>query len=147
MSPPPEITAEATTTPDPSADVTVTLAPNAEITSTLDHATPPPASTETAAHSFAIEQDTSLHLCPSRHRNPNDPYPHNGPHPPPPPPPAPLSDILAGFAKGVLRHIACSTSPICTISRISDKYDPPWGVFYRFDCDGQGGLEDVYETG
>jgi hypothetical protein len=148
MSPPPEIAAEASTlidtaiisTPEPASDIAVPA--NPEITSTLDHATPsPPSKNETAILYLALKGENPLpHHCPNRYRNPDTPYP-----PDCPPPREPARTILAGLAKDVLRHIACSTSPICTISRINDKYEKPWDIFARFQCDGKGGWEP--ETG
>jgi hypothetical protein len=147
----PEMATEArtpalTSTPDPASDVTLPL--NPEITSTLDlpttttttttTTTPPPSGTDTAVLSLAINEPALPRLCPRRHADLNAPYPADCP---PPPAHTPAPTILTGLAKDIFRHIACSTSPICTISRISDKYEPSWDIFARFRCDGKGGWE------
>jgi hypothetical protein len=138
---PPELASEVTisvstatiSTPEPALDIAMPL--NPEITSTLDHPTTP-TQTSSAVLSLAIKEDVFPRLCPSR-CNPNNPNrPSNCPLPPPH---EPAIDILAGWAKGVFRHIACSTSPMCTIARISDKYEQPRDIFARFRCDGKGG--------
>lgn len=144
MSPSLEMAAEASTlidtaiisTPEPASDIAVSTSP--ETTSTLYHT--PPSETEPAILYLAIKETKPRgRLCPPN-RHPYPPY-----CPPPPPPPEPTLTILAGFAKHLFRHIACSTSPICTISRISDKYEDPEDIFARFQCDGKGGWEP--ETG
>lgn len=93
------------------------VAGNPEIASILDTITSrtAPAQTETTAISLPVKAN--------------------------PLPPEPALTILASLAKDLLHHIACSTSPICTISRISDKYEQPWDIFARFQCDGKGGWE------
>ncbi|RAO65749.1 uncharacterized protein BHQ10_001761 [Talaromyces amestolkiae] len=131
-SPPPEIAAEALTpnmsTPVPAPDVKTPVQPE---TASSFNAT-------TAALSLAIKPPPLPRLCPNRHRQPNTPYP---PDCPLPSPPKPALTILADLTQEIFRHIACSTSPICTISRISDKYEHPGDIFARFQCDGKGGWE------
>ncbi|GAM41674.1 hypothetical protein TCE0_042f14974 [Talaromyces pinophilus] len=148
MSPPLEIAAEASTpvsestsTPDLASDIAEGADPE-----TLDHptTTPPPSEIETEpAIVYLAIKENNLPLGGLCASNPNTPYPPDCP--PPPSPREPALTILTGLAKDILRHIACSTSPICTVSRISDKYENPADIFARFQCDGKGGWRP--ETG
>ncbi|KUL91363.1 hypothetical protein ZTR_01817 [Talaromyces verruculosus] len=153
MSPPLEVAAEvstpvseSTSTPDLASGIVVGADPEILDHPTTTTTTPPPSEPEPepepAIVYLAMKENTLPlgRLCPS---NPNTAYPSDCP--PRPPPRKPALSILTGLAKGALRHIACSTSPICTISRISDKYENPADIFARFQCDGKGGWKP--ETG
>lgn len=139
-SPPPGIATEALapniSTAAPASDDTTPVHP--ETTPSIS-ATTAPAQTETiTALSLAIKPPPLPRLCPNRYRDRNTPYP---PDCPLPSPPKPALTILADLTQEIFRHIACSTSPICTISRISDKFEHPGDIFARFQCDGKGGWE------